>query len=553
MKEFRIGDRLVESGIISEEQRDFALNEQKRTGERLGTVLRRLNLITEDDLARMLAESIGVEYINLRNESVDPKITAVLNESFVRRYKVFPVSADDGTVTIAMADPLDVMTIDRVQQQSGRYPKVMSASEFDILTAIDRFYGTESESSMEEMIADSIRQVDAKGSSDAGGELAEVAPIVKLIDSLILAGIRDRATDVHFEPEKDLLRIRYRIDGVLHQGPYIPKKIEKAINSRLKIMSSINISEQRLPQDGKATVSVYGRTIDLRVATFPTIFGENVVLRVLNRENLTMGLEHLGFSQTSLDRFKRAIEQPNGIVLVTGPTGSGKTTSLYAALLKLNTTERKIITLEDPVEYELPLIRQSQINVRAGLTYATGLRAILRQDPDIIFVGEMRDQETIDTAIRAALTGLLVFSTLHTNDAAATVPRLMDMGVEPYLVASSLVGIVAQRLVRVICRFCKEEVVPNADLVKSLNAPATAKYYRGTGCRNCDGTGYRSRSVVSEVMLMSPGIRKAIMDQAEAGVIRKISHEEGMKTMLEDGVQKALDGVTTLEEIARVV
>jgi type IV pilus assembly protein PilB len=553
MKEFKIGDRLVESGIISEEQRDFALTEQKRTGERLGNVLRRLNLVTEDELARLMAEAIGVEYISLRNESIDPKITSILSEPFVRRYKVFPVEADDGAITVAMSDPLDVTTIDRVQQQTGRYVKVKSSSEFDVLTAIDRFYGSENQASMEEMIADSIKQVDAKGSSDIREDLASVAPIVKLIDSLILAGVRDRATDIHFEPEKDLLRIRYRVDGVLHQGPYIPKKIEKAINSRLKIMSSINISEQRLPQDGKATVNVYGRTIDLRVATFPTIFGENVVLRVLSRENLALGLEHLGFSPISLDRFKQAIENPNGIVLVTGPTGSGKTTSLYAALMKLNTTERKILTLEDPVEYELPLIRQSQINVRAGLTYATGLRAILRQDPDIIFVGEMRDQETVDTAIRAALTGLLVFSTLHTNDAASTVPRLMDMGVEPYLVASSLVGVVAQRLVRLICKVCKEKTTPSKDLLSSLKAPEDATYYRGAGCKNCDDTGYRGRTVVSEIMLMSPGIRKAIMDHAEPSIVRKISQDEGMRTMLEDGVQKAMDGATTLNEVARVV
>jgi type IV pilus assembly protein PilB len=553
MKEFRIGDRLVESGIISEEQRDFALNEQKRTGERIGTVLRRLNLITEEELARMLAESIGVEYISLRQESIDPKVTAILTEAFVRRYKVFPVAAEEGSITIAMSDPLDVTTIDRVQQQTGRYVKVMSSSEFDVLTAIDRFYGGQNQASMDEMIADSIKQVDAKGSSDAREDLAAVAPIVKLIDSLILAGIRDRATDIHFEPEKDLLRVRYRVDGVLHQGPYIPKKIEKAINSRLKIMSSINISEQRLPQDGKAAVNVYGKAIDLRVATFPTIFGENVVLRVLNRENLTLGLESLGFSELSLSRFKKALEHPNGIVLVTGPTGSGKTTSLYAALMRLNTTERKIITLEDPVEYELPLIRQSQINVRAGLTYVAGLRAILRQDPDIIFVGEMRDQETIDTAIRAALTGLLVFSTLHTNDAAATVPRLMDMGVEPYLVASSLVGVVAQRLVRIICKVCKEPIAPSTDLLTSLNAPADATYYRGKGCRNCDETGYRGRTIVSEIMLMSPGIRRAIMDRSETNLIRKISREEGMRTMMEDGIQKAIGGITTLDEVARVV
>jgi type II secretory ATPase GspE/PulE/Tfp pilus assembly ATPase PilB-like protein len=297
---------------------------------------------------------------------------------------------------------------------------------------------------------------------------------------------------------------------------------------------------------------VYGKPIDVRVATFPTIFGENVVLRVLNKENLVIGLETLGFSEKNLGRFTRAINHPNGICLVTGPTGSGKTTTLYAALLRISTPEVKIITLEDPVEYELPLIRQSQINVRAGLTYAAGLRAILRQDPDIILVGEMRDEETVDTAIRAALTGLLVFSTLHTNDSAATIPRLLDMGVEPFLVASSLVGVVAQRLIRLICKYCKEEIRPNPDLVKRLNVPDT-KFYAGKGCKNCEGTGYRGRTLISEIMLMTPAIQKAIMERADASIIRSLAREEGMETMVEDGTHKAINGVTTLEEVARVV
>jgi type IV pilus assembly protein PilB len=550
MKEFRIGELFVQAGMISEEQRDFALNEQKRTGEQLGAILSRLNLITEDDLTRIVAEGEGIEHVLLRGVSIDPRIKDTLPEAFVRRYKVFPIAIDDGTVTVAMSNPLDVNAIDRIQQQLNRYVKVVSSSEFDVLTTIDKYYGT-GQATIDDIVAEAIKQVDAKG-SDGREELASVAPVVKLIDSIIIDGVRDRATDIHFEPEKNLLRVRFRIDGVLHQGPYIPKKLEKAINSRLKIMSNINISEQRLPQDGKATVNVYGKTIDVRVATFPTIFGENVVLRILNREQLLFGLEHLGFTPANLVRFRRAIESPNGIVLVTGPTGSGKTTTLYSALMKLNTTSRKIITLEDPVEYELPLIRQSQINVRAGLTYATGLRAILRQDPDIIFVGEMRDQETIDTAIRAALTGLLVFSTLHTNDAAATVPRLLDMGVEPYLVASSLVAVLGQRLVRMICKFCKEPAKPDAELAANLEAP-DATYFRGRGCNNCENSGYRGRTAITELMLMSPRIRKAIMESSETSVIRRIAHEEGMELIVQDGIQKAVAGITTLEEVARVV
>lgn len=553
MKIERIGDRLVSAGLISEDQLEFALKEQKRTGERLGNILRQLNLITEDDLAKALAEAAGIEHISVRTLSIDPNVVTALPEAIARKYKVFPIAVEANSITIAMADPLDVGTIDRVQQQARRYVKVVSSTEFDILTTIDKYYGAVREvGTLEDLIEDAVRQTEAKGGGEGREDLGLVAPVIKLIDLLILTGVSERATDIHFEPEKNLVRIRYRIDGVLKQGPYIPKKLERAINSRIKIMGNLNISESRLPQDGKATVNVYGKSIDVRVATFPTIFGENVVLRVLNKEQLVIGLESLGYNEKNLGRFTTAINHPNGICLVTGPTGSGKTTTLYAALLSISTPERKIITLEDPVEYELPLIRQSQINVRAGLTYAAGLRAILRQDPDIILVGEMRDEETVDTAIRAALTGLLVFSTLHTNDSAATIPRLLDMGVEPFLVASSIVGVVAQRLVRLICKYCKQEVDPNPDLVRRLNVSAT-KFYAGKGCKNCEGTGYRGRTVISEIMLSSPPIQKAIMERADASVIRALSREEGMETMLEDGIQKAIKGITTLEEVARVV
>ncbi len=553
MKVDRIGDRLISAGLISSDQLDFALKEQKRTGDRLGNILRQLNLITEDDLAKVLAEAAGIQYVNVRTMSIDPNVVSLLPEAVARKYKVFPIAVENNSVTVAMADPLDVGTIDRVQQQTRRYVKVVSSTEFDILTTIDKYYGAIREvGNLEDLIEDAVKQTEAKGASEGREDLGLVAPVIKLIDLLILTGVSERATDIHFEPEKNLVRVRYRIDGVLKQGPYIPKKLERAINSRIKIMGNLNISESRLPQDGKATVSVYGKPIDIRVATFPTIYGENVVLRVLNKEQLVIGLESLGFSERNLSRFTQAISRPNGICLVTGPTGSGKTTTLYAALMRISTPERKIITLEDPVEYELPLIRQSQINVRAGLTYAAGLRAILRQDPDIILVGEMRDEETIDTAIRAALTGLLVFSTLHTNDAAASIPRLLDMGVEPFLAASSLVGVVAQRLVRLICKYCKQEVPPNPELALRLNVPDN-KFYAGQGCKNCESTGYRGRTVISEIMLLSPRIQKAIMERADASLIREIAREEGMQTMLEDGVQRAINGVTTHEEVARVV
>ena len=543
---------MIRAGLISEDQLEFALAEQARGGDRLGVVMRRLNLVTEDAMTRVLAEAAGIEYISLRLQSIDPTIIESIPEQYARDKKLFPVSSDEGSITVAMADPLDVGAVDDVGRMTAQFVKVVSSSEFDILTTIDKYYGAGRETEdIENLIKEATSQADAAG-SDTREDLAMVAPVVKLIDTIIIDGVRKRATDIHFEPEKNMMRIRFRVDGVLHQGPYIPKKLERAVLSRIKIMGNLNISESRLPQDGKATIEIYSKPIDLRIGTFPTIFGENIVLRVLNKEQLTIGLEKLGFSEANLERLVEAIEHPNGIVLVTGPTGSGKTTTLYAALLRISTPERKIITLEDPVEYELPLIRQSQINVRAGLTYAAGLRAILRQDPDTVLVGEMRDNETVDTAIRAALTGLLVFSTLHTNDAASTVPRLLDMGVEPYLVASSVVGIIAQRLVRQICEFCREPTEPDPRLLRRMSAPK-AEFFKSAGCSNCENTGYRGRTAVSEVMLMNEHIRKAIMDQAAASEVHKLAREEGMITMQEDGLAQARKGLTTIDEIARSV
>ena len=553
MADDRLGQKLVRAGLISEDQLGFALNEQVRTEERLGEIMRRMNLITDETLTEVLAEAAGIEYVHLRSQSIDPTIIDSIPEKFARQHKLFPVSTDDGAITVAMANPLDVATVDNIGRMTARFVKVVSSNEFDILTSIDQYYSAGAHDAlMETLLEDAARQADEGGTGDGQQDLALVAPVVKLIDTIILDGVRKRSTDIHFEPEKNLLRVRYRIDGVLHQGPYIPKKLERPLNSRIKIMGELNISESRLPQDGKATVEIYGRPIDLRISTFPTINGENVVLRVLNKEQLTIGLESLGFSEKNLGRLVDAIEHPNGIVLVTGPTGSGKTTTLYSALLKISTPERKIITLEDPVEYELPLIRQSQINVRAGLTYSTGLRAILRQDPDTVLVGEMRDNETVDTAIRAALTGLLVFSTLHTNDAASTVPRLLDMGVEPYLVASSIVGIVAQRLVRRICEYCREPTEPDPRLVRRMSIPE-GEYFKGAGCSNCDNSGYRGRIAISEVMLMNEAIRKAVMELADAGVIRQLARDEGMMTMFEDGLERAIAGLTTLDEVAKAV
>ena len=545
----RLGERLMNAGVITEDQLDLALREQKRTGELLGEILQNLGFVTEDAISSSLADQAGVRRIDLENYLIDSAVLKLVPEEVARKHKLIPLSLEENHLTIAMANTFDIIALDEIQKITQAYVEPLSATESEILSAIEQHYGMGSEASnlMEEIIrlaeSGSVREED----------LARQSPVVRLVDQLIIRGVKAGATDIHLEPEEKTMRVRYRTDGILHSGPSIPKSLQAPTTTRLKIMADLNISESRLPQDGKITFYMGKKRVDLRVSTFPTVLGENVVLRILDKTKLILGLEKLGFTPENLVIFKKLLNRTHGIILVTGPTGSGKTTTLYSALSHINSMEKNIVTLEDPVEYELPLICQSQINTKAGLTFAKGLRSILRQDPDIILVGEMRDAETAEMAIRSALTGHLVFSTLHTNDSAGTIPRLLDMGLEPFLIASSLVGIMAQRLMRVICPKCKEVVAPERELLEQLNVqPNGHTFYHGRGCKECNNTGYKGRVAVFELLTITPEIKKLITERAESSDIVKAANASGMVTLLQDALKRAFQGQTSLEEVLRV-
>ena len=545
-----LGERLVESGLITPDQLDLALREQKRTGERIGEILISLGFVTQELISSALASEAGVTFVQLENYLIEPAALKYVSEATARRHKIIPILLEPPRLTIAMANVFDVLAIDEVQRATGLIVDVVSATESSVLQSIDRYYA--GGISLEEIIQKSARQVEAGRVSEA--DLAAGAPIVRLVDQLFLTAVQEGATDIHFEPEERILRVRFRIDGKLRPGPSLPKALQPAVTARVKIISGMNIAETRLPQDGKINFYVGKRKVDLRASTLPTVFGENMVLRVLDRAKLVVGLESLGFDEQNLARFRRAIESRHGILLVCGPTGAGKTTTLYSALSYINALDRSIITLEDPVEYELPIIRQCQINVKAGFTFASGLRAILRHDPDVILVGEMRDAETVELAIRSALTGHLVFSTLHTNDAAGAIPRLINMGQEPFLVASSIRAVVGQALLRTNCAHCKVTYSPSAETIERAGLPpesAGGTFVKGEGCERCGGTGFRGRVGAFEIMEVTPAITRLVMERANSQDLLSAARAEGMTVMREDAVGKAMSGLTTLEEAVR--
>jgi len=563
-----LGERLLKKGLLTEEQLELALREQTSTGALLGNVLHSLGFVSQEAIIETLAQEAGVECIKIKEYDVSDTAIKLVPEALARKHKIIPLSVDNGTIKVAMANIFDVAVIDELQGLTKYYVDVAAATEDDIREALNRYYGTsgaategativeESGEAIEAQIEENIRAAERETETGEGAaDVVLVAPVIKLMDLLITYAVKQDATDLHIEPDEKLIRTRYRIDGILHQGPSLPKKLSSPITVRIKIMSGMNISESRVPQDGRIKFSLNDKIIDIRVSSFPTTFGETVAMRLLDKEKLVRGLESLGFSESNLDIFKNAIKKPHGIILATGPTGSGKTTTLYSTLTYLNSLERKIITLEDPVEYELQIIRQSQVNPKAGLTFAVGLRSILRQDPDVIFVGEVRDSETAEMAVRAALTGHLVFSTLHTNDAVGAIPRLLDMAVEPFLLASSLTAVIAQRLVRIICKRCKEETTPDPALVRRLGGEEVTrdiKFYHGKGCTNCRGTGYRGRVAVIELLTISPEISELIMKRTDSNVIKGMAIKEGFKTLKEDGIEKIAQGITTVEEITKL-
>jgi type IV pilus assembly protein PilB len=554
-----LGESLVEQKIITDEQLKSAVKESEKSGEPLRKILVKLGLASDEDICNFFEEQLGIPRIDLKNFLIDSKILSLVPESLAKKYNLIPLFKTGDTLTIATAEPLNVIALDelRIKTKSNIEPTV--ATETEVRNAINQYYGVGGS------IEDVIRSIDMKALAIEEGKeeiepeklknLAEEAPIIKLVNLIILQAIREKASDIHVEPEDDSLQIRFRVDGILHDQVTIPKQMQAAVLSRMKIMSDMNIALKRIPQDGRFRLNIEGGQIDMRVSSLPTIFGENIVMRLLDTTSILIGLEKLGFDEQNLEQFKSLIVKPHGIILVTGPTGSGKTTTLYSALNSINTPDKNIITIEDPVEYQLKMVRQSQINPKGGLTFATGLRSILRQDPDVIMVGEIRDLETAEISVQSALTGHLVFSTLHTNDAPSSLTRLIDMGVEPFLISSSVIGIIAQRLVRTICPACKQAYSPSKEIINDIGVKlpeGNLKFYKGTGCKACKNTGYKGRIGIFEILMLDDKIRDLILAKTSSSQIKRIAHEAGMRTLREDGITKVLAGATTIDEVIRV-
>lgn len=549
----KIGEILISKGLIVEEQLLEGLDVQKKTRARIGEILVEIGYLTENDVFEALGDQLGVPFVSLSFYSVDPNVIQTVPENLARQHKVIPLFKIGNSLTLGMVDPLNLTVIDQVVRAVGMDVEPAICSETDIENAIDHYYGTSG--TMDEVIQVlGIEEEEHEEAVDTStlAQMAVDAPIVKLVNLILAQAVKDRASDIHVEPEENLLRVRYRVDGIMREVYTQPKKLQNAIISRLKIMSNLNIAEHRVPQDGRIQMMIDNRPIDMRVSTLPTIYGENVVMRIIDKSNLMLNLTDLGFGDQE-DTLREILGRPNGIILVTGPTGSGKTFTLYSALNEVSKIEVNTITLEDPVEYRLPLIRQSQVNVKAEMTFAAGLRSILRQDPDIVMVGEIRDAETAKIAVEAALTGHLVLATLHTNDAPGALPRLIDMGVEAFLVSTAIGGVIAQRLVRRICSGCKVSYEPSKTLVKAIGLDGEkVTLYKGEGCRGCNGTGYRGRAGLFEILAMNTEIRELTIANASSDKIRKAAIKGGMKTLRQDGILKALQGITTIEEIMRV-
>lgn len=547
----RLGELLLDSGIISELELKTALEEQQRTKQRLGDVLLSQGILTEHQLIEVLEFQLGIPHVTLSRYQIDAKLSQLIPESMAKRYRVLPIRVDGRKLMVAMADPLDLLAIDDLRMSTGFTIEPAIISRGELQRGFARLYGLQD--SMNEMIKDLGAEEESAGEMDESAAADEDSPVVRLVQQMIEQAVRLGASDIHVDPMDTHVNIRYRIDGVLRSERSIPKSMQGVITARLKILGNLNIAERRLPQDGRINLAVDGKPIDIRLSSLPTVHGEKIVMRLLDLAGGVKALDKLGMTEQNLDSFRRMIGKPHGMVLVTGPTGSGKTTTLYSVLQHLNREETNIITVEDPVEYMLEGINQMQVHAAAGLTFAKGLRSILRQDPNIIMVGEIRDLETAEIAIRASLTGHLVFSTLHTNNALSTVARLRDMGIEPYLIASSLTGVVAQRLVRCICPDCKTAYTPDSQemIVLSKLGMQIDRLYRGTGCGTCGKTGYRGRIAIHESLYVDDEFRSAVVNGASAHELRQHAAKSGMKTLFEDGMLKVIQGKTTLQEILR--
>lgn len=558
MKETRrqLGDLLVAKGAITKEQLRDALEEQKVKGEPLGRVLVKNGLVTESQLLNILANQLGLDFVDLSEFKVDLSAVALIPERIARKNLVLPIGFEDGKLCVAVANPTDVFVFDDLRMMTGYDVKAVVSTKDDIQEAIQRY------SRADEVVEQTVEEIDAEFGEETeegvqAADMVDDAPIVKLVNLIINQAVTDRASDIHIEPQEKDVRIRYRIDGVLHEVMRPPKRVQAGLASRIKIMADMNIAETRIPQDGRIGLTIGGKTVDVRVTTLPTVYGEKTVMRLLEKESIRIDLEELGFLKGSKERYQSAFTKPYGAILVCGPSGCGKTTTLYAALNKLNSIEKKLITVEDPVEYKIAGMMQIQVNPKAGLTFASALRSILRNDPDIVMIGEIRDRETAMIAIESALTGHLVLATLHTNDAPQALTRLTEMGVEPFLSASAVACVVAQRLARKLCTKCKEAYTPDKELLEKSGFPfekgEKITLYRAKGCGKCKKTGYKGRVGVFEVMLVSETIERMSVDRASSDDIGKQAQSEGMLTLREDGFEKVRNGVTSLEEILRVI
>ncbi|MHC4091534.1 MAG: GspE/PulE family protein [Planctomycetota bacterium] len=551
-----LGEILLQREKITAEQLEEARNARKGPHDRIERILVQRGFVKERDVLEIIGEQLSIPVVDLSNIEIDPELLKLIPPKVVHRYRLIPIGKHNGTIRIATANAFDLYAFDELRMLTGTKVEPVLASEAEIQQAINRFYGVGGQTIDDMITGSEIEVVSDVEEQDADLiEQAQEATVVKLVNEILVEAIRDRASDVHIEPYEDKLRIRYRIDGVLHTTNVPPqiRRFQHAIISRIKILSNLNIAEKRLPQDGGFKIKTGNREIDLRVSIVPTAFGEGVVLRILDKQSVLLSLGDLGMIDEAFEGFDKLIHQPFGIILVTGPTGSGKTTTLYAALNAVKSDQIKVLTIEDPVEYYLDGINQVQIKPKIGLTFASGLRSFLRHDPDVTLVGEIRDLETAQTAINASLTGHLVFSTLHTNDAATANTRLLDMGVEPYLVSSSIEGVLAQRLVRKICPDCAEEYSPGpSEIPADVTLEPGEKFCRGKGCRECRHTGYRGRMGIFELMMINDELREMVVKHASATEILVVARRYGLKLMREDGWAKVRRGMTTIEEIDRV-
>lgn len=565
------GEFLVDVGVLTSEQLKKATQEQRQGGERLDQTLVRKGYAKEEVIYQSLADYFNLPYVDLDTYLIDDKIVKTVPDEVARRHTLIPIFKIGETLTIAIDNPLNIVALDEVRNRTKTDIEIAISTEKKIKKAIEQYYGVGSS-----MIESTLRQMNAQTSTPSPAEPAEYrktydlqskeplagpmegAPAARMLDVVLMQAIHDRASDIHFEPDERSLRVRFRIDGFLYETFTLPKSVHPALTARIKILSELDIAETRSPQDGNFNIRMDQRGFEIRVSTFPTIYGENVVLRILDQTSPLLTLEDLGFSEEMLTQFKQLLRKTTGMILVTGPTGSGKTTTLYGSLNLINSVNKNIITIEDPVEYRLSLIRQTQVNPKAGITFATGLRSILRQDPDVIMVGEIRDLETAQIAIQAALTGHLVLSTLHTNDAPEAVSRLLDIGVEPYLIAPSVIGVLAQRLVRSICPHCKSEAPSDEEVLKEMKDHLSTlkeppRFAKGRGCKQCKQSGYLGRIGIFELLTVNETLKRLISEKASSYALREAARQtSGLLSLREDGLLKVLKGVTTREEVDRV-